>query len=101
MGAMKDVFMDRCQDWADYLNGFYGLEVIGMEIEAIAIDDEFFMKEIEDESYTDTMPREMMANSIAQERIGMSMPCYGHDEEYKKEFKEKMSQWFEENRSRV
>jgi hypothetical protein len=111
MGAMKELFMDRCQEWADVINDCYGIGATDEEVanEVWAEQRELhksgdldrmeftLLREIEDESYTDTSPREQMANLIMQRRIGMAMPCYGHDDEYKAEFQKRLEEWMEKN----
>jgi hypothetical protein len=103
MGAVKEVFMERCQKWADEINDWYGLRTTDAEVaaqvwkEANAGAEYSFMWEIEQNSFSDTSPREAMADAIAKSRIGMEMPCYGHSEEYKQEFQKKMELWLDEN----
>jgi hypothetical protein len=103
MGAVKEVFMARCQEWADNLNEYYGLGASDEEVAAECWNEagrgeEFsFMWELENNCFTDTSPRERMADAIAKSRVGMDMPCYGHSDDYKQEFQKKMELWLDQN----
>jgi hypothetical protein len=104
MGAVKDVMFSRCQEWAEDVNLSYNLEATAEEVMEIlmdeeSLDEEFSLNwELREESFTDTSPREKMANAIVIKRIGMRMPCYGDCDFYKMEFNEKLVQWFEGNK---
>jgi hypothetical protein len=103
MGAVKEVFMDRCQKWANNINAYYGLNVSDEEVateiwqEKTKGEKFSFMWELENESFEDAEPRERLVKAICWSRIGMDCPTYGHSSEYKQEFREKMSQWLEQN----
>jgi hypothetical protein len=116
MGAMKELFMERCEEWADTINEYYGLDATVEEVAKEIWDEqaelvaksfnseedrrdafEFsFMGEIEHNSFTDTSPREEMADRIARSRTGMAMPCYGDSDEYKEEFANRMNTFNQE-----
>jgi hypothetical protein len=101
MGAVKEVFMERCQEWADTINEWYGLQCSDAEVATEVHKDgpgEFtFLWELEQESYTDTAPREAMAEAIAKSRIGIPVPTYGDSEEYQLEYDRKMREWISQN----
>jgi hypothetical protein len=111
MGAVKEVFMDRCQAWADEINRCYGIGATDEEVEDEVWAEqrelhksgdldrmEFsLLREIEDESFTDASPREQMADLIMQRRIGMPMPCYGDPVGDKEDFARAFEKWREEN----
>lgn len=101
MGAMKEVFMERCEAWARSLDR-YGLratdEEVAAEIWRSPDKGQYsFAWELENESFTDTEAREAMAEAISTSRIGMTIPSYGDSEQYKQEYHEKMSEWIERN----
>jgi hypothetical protein len=97
MGAMKELFMERCEEWADTINEYYGLDAGAEEVMEIIMteknpSEEFSLNwELINNSFTDTSPREEMADRIARSRTGMAMPRYGDSEDYKIEFEKKMN----------
>lgn len=117
MGQVKERFMLHCQLWADELNRCYDLHATDAEVAFEVMEEQTelanktydseqerkeafeysLMGEIEAEAYTDTSPRERMANLIAKRRIGMKAPCYGDSHEYKAEYHSKMLNWLLEN----
>jgi hypothetical protein len=104
MGAVKELFMERCEKWARELD-CYGIQASADEVateiwtEKVEVkgEDFSFMWELDKESFTDTAPREAMAEAIAKSRIGMEVPTYGDSEEYKLEYHRKMEEWIAQN----
>ena len=97
MGAVKRMYMDRCEEWASILNSYYDINTTADEILSHVFKNKEFADEIEQQSYTDTCARESMLNAISSERIGMAYPTYGDSEEYKQEFKNSMANFNKQN----
>ena len=117
MGAMKEVFMDRCLEWADNINDWYMDDATDVEVADVIWAEQkeinskeyanteeraeaqrySFMTELNEETFTDTMPREGMAGAIVNKRVGMDFPCNGDDDEVKIEFAKRMKEWSKEN----
>lgn len=97
MGAMKNLFMDRCSEWADLLNSYYDIHTTDEEIADQVWKHDDLMVELKDNSFTDTCAREKMLNAICLERTGMNYPTYGDKDDYKNEFETAMANWKKEN----
>ena len=101
MGAVKELVWKNSEEWAEQTNEYYGLDVQPEEVMEVCMNDQWFMDELMDETFSDTLPREAMADAICKNRIGMNAPCYGDSQEYKDEFHHKMNQWVLNQREEV